>query len=92
MPGMSNRCLFTKTPFMFNFSLMENRKPKRVQTDEGLEFFNKDCKDFMTKHNIKLYFTRSEMKAAIVERFNRTLKEKIWKHFTLNKTNKYIDQ
>ncbi len=72
-------------------SIMEKRKPKRVQTDEGLEFFNKDCKDFMTKHNIKLYFTRSEMKAAIIERFNRTLKEKIWRHFTLNKTNKYID-
>ena len=72
-------------------SIMEKRKPKRVQTDEGLEFFNKDCKDFMTKHNIKLYFTRSEMKAVIIERFNRTLKEKIWRHFTLNKTNKYID-
>ena len=31
------------------------------------------------------------MKAAIVERFNRTLKTKMWKYFTANSTNRYID-
>lgn len=72
-------------------SVMEKRKPKRLQADEGNEFFNKACKEFMNKHQIKLYFTRSEIKAAVVERFNRTLKDKIWKHFTLNKTNNYVD-
>ena len=44
----------------------------------------------MEKHDIKMCFTKSEMKAAIVERFNRTLKEKIWKDFTLSGTQKYI--
>ena len=31
------------------------------------------------------------MKAAIVERFNRTLKTKMWKYFTAKSTNRYVD-
>ena len=35
--------------------------------------------------------TESKVKAAIVERFNRTLKEKIWRLFTKNNNKKYIE-
>ena len=31
------------------------------------------------------------MKASIVERFNRTLKERMWRYFTYSKDYKYID-
>ena len=31
------------------------------------------------------------MKAAIVERFNHTLKTRMWKYFTAKRTNRYID-
>lgn len=72
-------------------SVLDFRKPKKIQADEGLEFFNKNCKEYMLKHNINMFFTKSELKACVVERFNRTLKEKIWKYFTLNKLNRYID-
>ena len=61
---------------------METRKPKRVHSDEGNEFLNSDCKKFMEKNDINLYVTRSDLKASIVERFNRTLKTKMWKYFT----------
>ena len=67
-------------------SILDFRKPNSIQADEGKEFFNSDCMAYMKKHDIKMYFTKSEMKAAVVERFNRTFKEKIWKYFTLRDT------
>ena len=38
-----------------------------------------------------MYQTFNEGKAVVVERFNRTLKTMMWKHFTANNTNKYLD-
>ncbi len=45
-------------------SILDERKPKRIQADEGNEFFNAQCKSYMDKHNINLYFTNSELKAS----------------------------
>ena len=45
----------------------------------------------MKQNNISLYFINSEVKAAVVERFNRTLKERMWRYFTFCKSKKYID-
>ena len=50
------------------------RKPKKLHTDNGSEFYNKTFKDFLRKNKIILYSTSSDTKAALVERFNRTLK------------------
>ena len=71
----------------------DNRIPERLQTDEGNEFLNKSLKTFLSsfKKPIKHYILNSEMKACIVERFNRTLKEKMWRYFTYKRTYRYID-
>ena len=45
----------------------------------------------MNENNIKLYSTNSELKASVVERFNRTLKEKMWRYFTYSNNFKYLD-
>ncbi|GFX31860.1 uncharacterized transposon-derived protein F54H12.3 [Trichonephila clavipes] len=37
------------------------------------------------------FFTTNKAKASIVERFNRTLKSKMWKYFTEMNTKCYID-
>ena len=43
-------------------------------------------------NNIKFRTTRSpEVKASIVERFNRTLKSKMWRSFTFAYTKRYIN-
>ena len=55
------------------------------------EFFNKHFEDFCKKSNISLYSTFSEVKAAIVERFNRTLREKLARYFTYVDHNRYIE-
>lgn len=65
--------------------------PKNIHTDDGGEFFNTHLKKLLDKFNINLYSTYSGMKAAIVERFNRTLKERIYKTFSLQGNYKWIN-
>ncbi|KAL6419026.1 hypothetical protein ACFW04_011615 [Cataglyphis niger] len=67
------------------------RCPKNLQTDKGKEFYNAEMRKFAEKHGVNHYSTYSVMKASIVERFNRTLKNSMWKYFTLNGTYKWID-
>ncbi len=55
--------------------------PNVAQFDEGKEFYNVGVRDLLTKNNIEYLSTNSERKAAIVERFNRTLKTSMWKYF-----------
>jgi transposase InsO family protein len=65
-----------------NIFTTSNRKPKRLWTDKGSEFYGAEFKLFLLKHNIKLYSTESELKSVIIERWNRTLKEKMYRKFT----------
>lgn len=67
-----------------------NRIPKKLHIDGGNEFKGK-CKAYLEELNIDLYVVESKMKASVVERFNRTLKEKMWRMFTFNKNKKYYD-
>ena len=60
----------------------EGRIPKRVQTDQGREFENRHVEALFKTHGIELFSVKSAYKAAIVERFNRTLKHKVWRYFT----------
>lgn len=66
-------------------------KPKYLQTDQGKEFLGKRFQQMLEKYNIKHFYTSQDVKAQIVERFNRTLKSKMFRYFTANKTLKYID-
>lgn len=68
------------------------RCPRNLQTDAGKEFYNSDVRELMEKHRINHYSTYSVMKASVVERFNRTLKNEMWKMFTLNGAYKWVDE
>jgi len=48
------------------------------------EFYNANVQKFLKKHNINHYSTYSIIKANVVERFNHTLKNDMWKQFTHN--------
>jgi len=67
------------------------RQSKNLQTDMGKEFYNADVQQFVNKHGINYYSTYSVIKASVVERFNCTLKNDMWKMFTLNGNYKWID-
>ena len=65
--------------------IFKERKPKFLWTDRGTEFYNKQVQDLLNENNIKLYSTNnSEIKSAVIERFNRTFKNMMYKKFTEN--------
>ena len=51
----------------------ENRKPDKIWSDRGKEFYNKTFLNFLKENQIQIYSTNSDLKAVFVERFNRTL-------------------
>ena len=67
------------------------RIPQHLWVDKGLEFYNKDVNSWLKENNIIMYSTYSEHKSVVVERFNRTLKEMMWKRFTAENTRNWID-
>jgi transposase InsO family protein len=73
------------------FKRASPRKPTRLQTDKGKEFHNASVRTFLRQQGVELFSTNSDHKAAIVERFNRTLKHRIYKHFTAYNTRRYVD-
>lgn len=64
---------------------------KNLHVDRGSEFYNGVMQKMLTDRGIHLYSTFSSKKAAIIERFNRTLKSKMWKIFSLRGSYKWID-
>lgn len=64
---------------------------QNLHVDNGKEFYNKHMKNVLQKWNVKMYSTFTTKKAAIVERFNRTLKNKMWKQFSYRGSHKWID-
>ncbi len=67
------------------------RKPKLLWTDKGAEFYNKVFDATLKAQDIKIYSTYGEHKSVVVERFNRTMKEWIWKHFSSTSNANWID-
>lgn len=60
------------------------RSPEMLWVDKGSEFYNSYVNELLNSKGIKLYLTENEEKSSVVERWNRTMKEKIWKMFTVN--------
>ena len=57
-------------------------KPKKLWVDKGKEYYNKNVLDLLAKNNIEIYSTENEEKSSVCERWNRTIKEKMYKRFT----------
>ena len=75
----------------FKAIFKEGRTPKYLWTDKGKEFYNKHMKDLLDKNEITLYPTENEEKSSVVERWNRTIKTKMWKQFTIQGNTQYLD-
>jgi hypothetical protein len=80
------------TEAMKNVLLQLKYLPKNMQTDQGLEFYNSSFKTLMKKYKINHYSTFSSKKASIVERVNRTLKQLMWKEFSLQGNYKWLSK
>jgi hypothetical protein len=73
------------TAFKIIFS--HGRKPDKIWVDKGKEFYNKWVKSI----GVEIYSTENEEKSCVIERWNRTMKEKMFKYFSANSTRRYID-
>ena len=62
----------------------ESRKPEKLWVDRGSEFYNKTFKSLLKEYELKLYSTYSDLKAVLIERFNRTLLHIINKPMFIN--------
>ena len=48
-------------------------------------------RELLEKNNITLYSTENEEKSSVCERWNRTIKTKMWKQFTVQGNTVYLD-
>ena len=67
------------------------RKPQRLQTDKGKEFKNTKVQTWLKHEGIRHFSTHGDAKASVVERFNRTLKGRMYRYFTAANTLTYLD-
>ena len=68
------------------------RRPAWVQTDKGREFTNAIFQEYLKSNGILFYTSENDdIKCALVERFNRTLKSRMWRYFTHRSTYRYLD-
>ena len=62
------------------------RQPNRLQTDRGKEFYNRTFQRWIKDQGIQHFSTEGDAKASVVERFNRTLKERLYRYFAAANT------
>ena len=56
------------------------RKPNKIWTDQGSEFYNNVFKKWLKDNDMIMYSTHNEGKSVVTQRFIGTLKNKIYKH------------
>ena len=64
--------------------IFKNNKPKYIWSDKEPAFLSKEMQQFFKDNNVKIYHTNSYLKAVIIERFNRSLRELMMKEFVKN--------
>ena len=75
----------------FTSVFRERGKPELVNSDKGSEFRDKRVQNYLKKEGVGFYFSENpEIKASIVERFQRTLKQRLFRYMTENNTLNYI--
>ena len=60
--------------------------------DEGSEFYKRSMNSFLQNNDVEMNSTHDEEKFVITERFNKTLKNKIYNYMTSISKNVYIDK
>ena len=63
---------------------LKKNKPKYIWSDKEPAFLSKEMQQFFKDNNVKIYHTNSHLKAVVVERFNRSLRELMIKEFIKN--------
>jgi hypothetical protein len=68
------------------------RRPVWERTDKGKEFRNTQFQTLLKREGIEFKVCRNpDVKCVVMERVNRTLRDKVYKYFTYKNTYRYID-
>jgi hypothetical protein len=76
----------------FKQILQKGRKCKKLRTDKGSEFTNRWLQEYLKSQGIYFFTTQnSDTKANYSERVIQTLKSRLYRYFTKNRTKRYKD-
>ena len=75
----------------FKTIFKSGRTPELLQTDQGKEFENRALHSYLLTIGSRQFSVKSDYKAALVERFHRTLRARMWRYFTANNTKRYVE-
>ena len=71
--------------------IFKNNKPKYILSDKESAFLSKEMQQFFKDNNVKIYHTNSHLKAVVIERLNRSLRELMLKEFVKNNNTIYYN-
>jgi hypothetical protein len=72
--------------------IFAERVPNMLQRDRGTEFYNVQMHELFKKNGMRHYSSLNDyIKAALVDRFNRTLKSRLFRYMTRSHTKRWID-
>ena len=86
MKPLKNKTGVEVADALSNIFKSSGRKPAKIWCDKGKEFYNKSVDKL-----VELYSTENEEKSCVIERWNRTMKERMYKYFTAHNTRRYVD-
>ena len=65
--------------------------PESLRTDKGSEFLGKPFADLLRRKKVRHYFALNSTKEGHIERFNRTLKQRLFKLLHARGSGRYLD-
>jgi hypothetical protein len=66
-------------------SLFQDRKPINIQSEKVTEFVNVTVQQYLKRQGVNFFTTHNpDIKGAVIERFNKSLKTRMFKYFTKN--------
>ena len=75
-----------------NVSVLTLRDINQIWAAKGSDFYNKSVISWFQENVVAMYTTHNEAKSVFVERFTRTLKNKICKYMTAISKHVFIDE
>ena len=63
-----------------------------MQSDKGTKFVNATVQQYLKRQGVSFHTTHNpDIKGTVIERFNKSLKSRIYKYLTKNNTYRYSD-
>ena len=72
-------------------AILDGIKLSKIRSDKGSEFVNAPVKNYLKKKGIYFFTTNNPVKASLVERVQRTFKQRLFRYFRNKRNDRYID-